>query len=961
MTATSPVGVHQRVLPSLVDNIALTDPSRILYSAFAHAVNRCSWFIEKNLGRGQNFPTLAYMGPQDLVYAILILACNKTGYRLLLNSPRNTLETHLSLLANIDCDTFLFPPNFRLPVVKQILNARQMRVLKIAEWQHWIQGPSEPYPYEKDFSEAKSEPFVVLHTSGSTELPKPIIQTQETIAVLDSYTSMTKESVEESVYPAMCAGRRVYLAFPLFHCAGTSMILPGAIYSGFTIVLGPFPPSAEIANGVHLYGNVQESCLTPTTLVDLAKDAEYLSNLGRLTQITFGGGPCPTAVGNAVSSKTRLMNCLGTTKCGILPFQLCDPEDWPYMKVSPVVRQEYRHVSEDLYEQVIVRNPELKAFQGIFRTFPKLQEWPLKYLYSKHPTQDNVWLYRGRTDDIVVFSNGEKLNPLEMDSIIDANPAVNAALTVSPSHGRIYRSMIAFTSPERPMLRAGKGTVASEAPTGGITNIDVKGLGNGQTSVNKTVKNILASTTDIDFHDLDLVDADLFGPGVDSLQVIMISKEINNYLAKLGKSPKMEPRTVYSNPSIATLMTVVSALAEGRPMQGTKGTRSNERSMQKLYDLYSSSLPFSARQPLPKPLKDFTVLVTGTTGSLGSYILDSLLSDSRVLRIYCLNRGPDSIRRQQRSQAAKGLQPPSSTKVTCLDTDLSKPYFGLPAETYKKLLGEVTIIVHNAWQVDFNLSIDSFASQVAAVRKLVDFSAHSTFGVNIFFISSISAVSNWGTVAGHGDNKVPEQILQNWRIPQEIRYGESRFVSERVLDIASRAAISATVCRIGQVAGPTTATGIWPKQEWLPSLIASSKHLGKLPDSLGRMDTLAIGSLFSTPKAGATVYHAVNPQQTSWAALIHTISRSLGREKAVEIVTLDAWLDSLRASASNKLEDIVQNPAVKILDPPEGPASKADFPVLLDTVDTVAASRKLKDLGPVTDAWMENWLRQWAF
>ncbi|KAJ2994170.1 hypothetical protein NUW58_g1628 [Xylaria curta] len=131
------------LLPSLVDSLAQSDPSRVLYSVtktkepadgfnnicaadFARAVDRCSWFIEQNLGPGNGFPTLVYLGPQDLNYAILVLASIKTGYKLLLVSPRNTIEAHLSLLQKMACNTFLTPPNFILPIVKQILAMRPM-------------------------------------------------------------------------------------------------------------------------------------------------------------------------------------------------------------------------------------------------------------------------------------------------------------------------------------------------------------------------------------------------------------------------------------------------------------------------------------------------------------------------------------------------------------------------------------------------------------------------------------------------------------------------------------------------------------------------------------------------------------------------------------------------------------------------------------------------------------------
>lgn len=236
-TFTNKMRTGQRLLSSLVDEIAQSDPHRILYSipkskdissgfqdinakGFARAVDRCSWYLEKNLGHGHDFPTLTYMGPQDVIYAILILACIKTGYKLLLSSPRNTIEAHLSLLEKTDCGTFLLPPNFPLPIVKQILAARQMRVVEIPSTQHWIEdGLEEPYHYTKTFADARSEPFVVLHTSGSTGMPKPIIQTHGTLSPLDAFEKLP--SLGQSPPTRPCAQESVCISpFPSFTVLG---------------------------------------------------------------------------------------------------------------------------------------------------------------------------------------------------------------------------------------------------------------------------------------------------------------------------------------------------------------------------------------------------------------------------------------------------------------------------------------------------------------------------------------------------------------------------------------------------------------------------------------------------------------------------------------------------------------------------------------------------------------------
>ena len=75
----------------------------ISYSAFAKAVDRCSWWIQKELGRDVKSKTLFYIGPLDLRYLIVLLAAAKTGHivnllsRLALN-PSVTDKFDLGLL-----------------------------------------------------------------------------------------------------------------------------------------------------------------------------------------------------------------------------------------------------------------------------------------------------------------------------------------------------------------------------------------------------------------------------------------------------------------------------------------------------------------------------------------------------------------------------------------------------------------------------------------------------------------------------------------------------------------------------------------------------------------------------------------------------------------------------------------------------------------------------------------------
>ncbi len=96
--AEVPPSCGHRLLPTVIDQLAWSDPLRIFtavsatsdvrdgfidvtYSQIGRAIDRCAWWIKDNLGTSSNFQTITYMGPADLVYAILILSCVKTGYR----------------------------------------------------------------------------------------------------------------------------------------------------------------------------------------------------------------------------------------------------------------------------------------------------------------------------------------------------------------------------------------------------------------------------------------------------------------------------------------------------------------------------------------------------------------------------------------------------------------------------------------------------------------------------------------------------------------------------------------------------------------------------------------------------------------------------------------------------------------------------------------------------------------
>ena len=116
---------------------------------------------------------------------------------------------------------------------------------------------------------------------------------------------------------------------------------------------------------------------------------------------------------------------------------------------------------------------------------------------------------------------------------------------------------------------------------------------------------------------------------------------------------------------------------------------------------------------------------------------------------------------QVSGNAARGListfDPSRVTFYTC---DFSKPLLGLDQAIDDGLLNQITHIIHNAWTVNFNLSLSTFArTNIVGLGTLIQLSAESANRIQIFFVSSIGTVVNWRQTGHKGP--VPEEIIDD--------------------------------------------------------------------------------------------------------------------------------------------------------------------------------------------------------
>lgn len=275
-----------------------------------------------------------------------------------------------------------------------------------------------------------------------------------------------------------------------------------------------------------------------------------------------------------------------------------------------------REAMDGMYELFLVKHPDLKLFQGVFNTFPDTQEWSMNDLYSRHPDPAKSFLYkyRGRKDDVIVLSNGEKIAPSLMEAALMSHPLVKGAMVVgkgkfqpavvidlvreppenpverhrkvkellpviaeanvhAPAHGKLDQYHILFADPKKPIVYLGQGKIQRyqtykqyekdieqlyKSADDASENLGFSQLPNVnfriEASVAHWLEHLVANVAGITQLDMD---QDLFEAGLDSLQVIKMARElrIQAKRAKLGKDnfEKFQPNAIYKHPTLYRL------------------------------------------------------------------------------------------------------------------------------------------------------------------------------------------------------------------------------------------------------------------------------------------------------------------------------------------------------------------------------------------------------------------------
>ena len=261
-------------------------------------------------------------------------------------------------------------------------------------------------------------------------------------------------------------------------------------------------------------------------------------------------------------------------------------------------------------------------------------------------------------------------------------------------------------------------------------------------------------------------------------------------------------------------------------------------------------------------------------------------------------------------------------------------------------------------------------------------------------------MSSVASVSGFKSGSVPQKVISPFSNLAMTGYGQSKQVAEQILAHASEyLGISVTILRVGQVACTLNPRAVqnntrpWSPDDWIPVLVRSSYHLRYLPQDLPvpvdwlPSDVLAdtvldilLHELESGSPRGANVFNLLNPESTTWKALMNSVVAALMKQERdspplteIKMIDFSDWISKIKRMAEQlsneepgermqQMDVVRQFPAVKLLPFFEDLEHYHEIgfaATRFETTNAEAMSPSLREVGTVQPRWMEKWISEW--
>jgi acyl-CoA synthetase (AMP-forming)/AMP-acid ligase II len=322
-----------RVVPHIVDEIARTAPDTkwvevprnndnlqdgyksLTFGQLSQAVSRMARWMEKTIGTSTSRETITYMDRQnDIRYIFAIIASQKTGYKVLLASTRNSEEGQRAILQRTQSKKFLHGQGMRDEVLALQDEKTPIDAYEVPPLDYFFDGDDVEH-YEGTVSSDPNDIVAIIHTSGSTGIPKPIYLRNGYLACLDRIRTLPISNDRKSRAQKFVGTDRAFCSLPWFHAMGFFMGLR-SIYAQGPLVLPPVgrSPNADLTLEILRVAKPETGFFPPAILEDIVDAPDGMDTLSKLDFIFFAGAPLAQEVGDRIAEVTQIQTIIGSTE-----------------------------------------------------------------------------------------------------------------------------------------------------------------------------------------------------------------------------------------------------------------------------------------------------------------------------------------------------------------------------------------------------------------------------------------------------------------------------------------------------------------------------------------------------------------------------------------------------------------------------------------------------------------------
>lgn len=463
-------------------------------------------------------------------------------------------------------------------------------------------------------------------------------------------------------------------------------------------------------------------------------------------------------VKSLISHGVNMKSTYGSTEIGppfrSLPHTRDNPNCYSFRNLwahSDKIKME--EVGEGLYECIIYKGFPVGA--ELWEERPADEPFRTNDLFIQDPPSSGNYVLMGRRDDILVHSNGNNTAAGQMqmdlqeelaaiasrlvmightrpcvallvqvkDGIDHSNPETLESIWVgvevvnskSPTHSRIIKSMIYLVPTGQDLPVTPKGNVKRKA-TEEIFSANIERLYAQLEGDEDTIAQLSESTSQplieiireliskLTGAQLSIVknSTNLYDLGFDSQLAISLRSSLLKLVGPISLG------TIFENASVEKLVAFFEAKRGSSAAVADTTIPYINQTIEKFSAEVSAWPPPASNRPVAA--KE-VILLTGASGSLGVALVDALTASVSVTKVYALVRGPDHEAKMHKQLETRGVDLKkiiTSGKLVVLPYTMKDPLLGLDVDTYQQMTRDVTIILHNAWNVNFNQSVQDF-------------------------------------------------------------------------------------------------------------------------------------------------------------------------------------------------------------------------------------------------------------